>query len=183
MMFPSLRGGNDNPGRREGFLGEVDDVLAAREYLAAQPYVDLSRIYLGGHSTGGTLAMLVAETTDRFRAVFAFGPVDDVRTYGGDFVYHVPSDTEAKLRGPIYWLNSVHAPLFVIEGASGISNAVPLRQMKAKNSNSQIQFIEVPGVTHFSILAAANEAIAKKILADDSSSSGIQLTADELQRG
>src|SRR5262249_6398512 len=27
-MFPSLRGGNDNPGRREGFYGEVDDVMA-----------------------------------------------------------------------------------------------------------------------------------------------------------
>src|SRR5262249_54325814 len=60
MMFPSLRGGNDNPGRREGFFGEVDDVLAAALYLAAKPYVDPSRIYLGGHSTGGTLVMLVA---------------------------------------------------------------------------------------------------------------------------
>src|SRR5262245_48102761 len=34
MMFPSLRGGNTNPGRKEGFLGEVDDVLAARDFLA-----------------------------------------------------------------------------------------------------------------------------------------------------
>ena len=40
MMFPSLRGGNDNPGTKEGFLGEVDDVLAAADYLAAQPSVD-----------------------------------------------------------------------------------------------------------------------------------------------
>ena len=34
MMFPSLRGGNANPGTKEGFLGEVDDVLAAAEFLA-----------------------------------------------------------------------------------------------------------------------------------------------------
>ncbi|MGE3809330.1 MAG: alpha/beta hydrolase family protein, partial [Gemmataceae bacterium] len=33
MMFPSLRGGNDNPGVKEGFLGEVDDVVAAAEFL------------------------------------------------------------------------------------------------------------------------------------------------------
>src|SRR5260370_33497281 len=33
-MYPSLRGGNDNPGTKEGFLGEVDDVLAAADYLA-----------------------------------------------------------------------------------------------------------------------------------------------------
>ena len=33
--FPSLRGGNLNPGRGEGFLGEVDDIIAAglHEYL------------------------------------------------------------------------------------------------------------------------------------------------------
>ena len=68
MMFPSLRGGNDNPGAKEGFLGEVDDVLAAADFLAKQPYVDPARIYLGGHDTGGTLVLLVAECSDRFRA-------------------------------------------------------------------------------------------------------------------
>ena len=67
-MFPSLRGGNDNPGRREGFFGEVDDILAATDYLARQPHVDPKRIYLGGHSTGGTMVMLVAESTDRYCA-------------------------------------------------------------------------------------------------------------------
>ena len=74
-MYPSLRGGNNNPGFREYFYGEVDDILAAADYLAKQPYVDPSRIYLGGHSTGGTLALLVAEDSARFRATFAFGPV------------------------------------------------------------------------------------------------------------
>src|SRR5437667_7832695 len=39
MMFPSLRGGNDNPGVKEGFLGEVDDVLAAAAFLAQQKHV------------------------------------------------------------------------------------------------------------------------------------------------
>ena len=28
-------------------------------------------IYLGGHSTGGTLVLLVSECTDRFRAIFS----------------------------------------------------------------------------------------------------------------
>jgi pimeloyl-ACP methyl ester carboxylesterase len=70
MMFPSLRGGNDNPGQREGFFGEVDGIIAAADYLIRQDYVDPQRVYLGGHSTGGTLVMLVAESTDRFRAVF-----------------------------------------------------------------------------------------------------------------
>ena len=66
MMFPSLRGGNENSGPKEGFLGEVDDILAAADFLAKQEYVDPQRIYLGGHSTGGTLVLLTADCTDRF---------------------------------------------------------------------------------------------------------------------
>src|SRR4051794_27360337 len=83
MMFPSLRGGNDNPGIEECFLGEVDDIIAAADYLAREQSVDPQRIYLGGHSTGGTLVLLVAESTDRFRAVFSFAPVSDVAAYKG----------------------------------------------------------------------------------------------------
>ena len=52
--------------------------------LPGEAPVTSQRIYLGGHSTGGTLAMLVGESTDRFRAIFTFGPIDDVRHYGKD---------------------------------------------------------------------------------------------------
>jgi dipeptidyl aminopeptidase/acylaminoacyl peptidase len=180
MMLPSLRGGNDNPGRHEGFLGEVDDVLAAADYLAAQPYVDPRRIYLGGHSTGGTLAMLVAETSDRFRAVFAFGPADDVEGYGGQFIYHAPGDpNESLLRSPRYWLDSVRAPLFVIEGTGG--NIDSLQAMQADSTNPMVRFVVVPGSNHFNVLAPANEAIAKKIVADTGPKAAITLSAQELK--
>jgi pimeloyl-ACP methyl ester carboxylesterase len=182
MMFPSLRGGNDNPGRREGFLGEVDDVTAARDYLAAQPHVDPARVYLGGHSTGGTLEMLVAETTDRFRASFAFGPADDVRGYDGEFVYHRPGDPrETRLRSPVYWLNSVRSPLFVIEGTDG--NIEALRAMRKVCTNPRVRFVEVPGVDHFAVLAPANDAIAAKVVADDGPAVKITLTGQELVAG
>src|SRR5579883_2120046 len=119
MMFPSLRGGNENPGSEENFYGEVDDVLAAADYLAKLDYVDPTRIYLGGHSTGGTLALLVAESTDRFRAVFAFGPVDDVSGYGSkDLTFDLKNPREVQLRSPIHWLDSIHSPVFVFEGSS-----------------------------------------------------------------
>jgi dipeptidyl aminopeptidase/acylaminoacyl peptidase len=182
MMFPSLRGGNDNPGRREGFLGEVDDVLAAAEYLAAQSYVDPGRIYLGGHSTGGTLVMLVAEMTDRFRAVFAFGPVGDVRGYGGQFVYHQPGIREESiLRSPGYWLDSVRSPLFVIEGTGG--NIDSLREMQGKATNPLVRFVTVTGVDHFAVLAPANEAIAAEILGDAGPTMGISLSDQKLKGG
>ena len=180
LMVPSLRGGNDNPGRREGFLGEVDDVLAAADYLAAQPYVDPTRIYLGGHSTGGTLAMLVAEMSDRFRATFAFGPVEDVRSYGAQFTYHQPGNRmEPMLRSPGYWLDSVSTPLFVIDGTDG--NIESLRAMQSKSTNPLVRFVAVPGFGHFDILAPANEAVAAKILADTGQSVGITLSEQELK--
>jgi acetyl esterase/lipase len=180
LMVPSLRGGNDNPGRREGFLGEVDDVLAAADYLAAQPYVDPTRIYLGGHSTGGTLAMLVAEMSDRFRAIFAFGPVEDVRRYGEQFTYYQPGNRmEPMLRSPGYWLDSVRTPLFVIEGTGG--NIEALRAMQSKSTNPLVRFVAVPGLGHFGILAPANEAVAAQILADTGPSVGITLSEQELK--
>src|SRR5690606_3682486 len=85
MMFPTLRGGNDNPGRREAFWGEVDDVLAALEAARRLPYVDPQRIYLGGHSTGATLALLVAASGASVNAVVALGPVADISGYGDLF--------------------------------------------------------------------------------------------------
>jgi len=106
MMFPSLRGGNDNPGQREGYFGEVDDVLTAADYLIRQDYVDPKRVYLGEHSTGSTLVMLVAESTDRFRAVFSFGSVDDVSGYDPQYLpFDRSNPKEIELRSPDRWLN------------------------------------------------------------------------------
>ena len=180
LMFPSLRGGNDNPGRREGFLGEADDVIAAAENLAKQPYVDPERIYLGGHSTGGTLVMLVAELSDRFRAIFAFGPARDVRNYGGQFVYHESSDPqESMLRSPGYWLDSVRDPLFVIEGTGG--NIASLQAMQANSTNPLVHFVAVTGPDHFGVLAPANAAIAAKILDDQGPTSTITISEQDLK--
>jgi dienelactone hydrolase len=164
MMFPSQRGGSDNPGRREGFLGEVDDILAATDHLAQLPYVDPDQIYLGGHSTGGTMVMVVAECSDRYKAVFALGPVAVASQYGGDFIYCDPLDQrEIALRSPLPWLHCVKSPLYVFEGASrGNWDAIQL--MADANTNPQIHFFKVPGHDHFSIIAPLAEKLAAQIV-------------------
>jgi dienelactone hydrolase len=63
-MQPALRGSNGNPGRNECLF---DVVIAAARFLRERPDVDPTGVYLGGHSTGGTLALLAAESTDLFR--------------------------------------------------------------------------------------------------------------------
>jgi dienelactone hydrolase len=181
MMFPSLRGGNDNSGIKEGFLGEVDDVLEAADYLEKLDYVDPKRIFLGGHSTGGTLAMLVAESSDRFRAVFSFGPVDDVSNYGADsgfLPFDIANRREVELRSPIYWLASIRSPVWVFEGTRG--NIKALRAMAKASTNPKGHFIEIQTADHFATLAPTNELIAKRILQDTGEVSSLSFSADEV---
>jgi acetyl esterase/lipase len=181
-MYPSLRGGNQNPGYTEGFYGEVDDVLAAADFLAKQDYVDPKRIYLGGHSTGGTLALLVAETSDRFRAVFAFGPVGNIARYGQDNLpFKISDRQETDLRSPAKWLDSIRNPTFVFEGTEKPSNIVELKSMSHQARNPLIQFHPVNGANHFGTLAPVSALIAQKILHDDADSPSITFSDAELQ--
>jgi dipeptidyl aminopeptidase/acylaminoacyl peptidase len=182
MMFPSLRGGNDNPGVKEGFLGEVDDVIAAAEFLAKQEYVDPKRIYLGGHSTGGTLVLLVSECSDRFRAVFSFGPANDVGGYPDEYT---PFDTsnarEVELRSPGRWLHSIRVPTFVFEGTDR-GNIDSLQAMAHASTNPKAHFLPVRRADHFSILAPVNRLIADKVLRDDGPECNLVFTEDEVNK-
>ncbi len=181
MMYPSLRGGNQNPGRREGGYGEVDDILAAAAWLATQDYVDPARIYLGGHSTGGTLALLTAECSDRFRAVFAFGPVADFdRDYGSYLGVDISNPEELALRSPGRWLAGIISPTFVFEGANLPGNRSELEKLRAASANPLAHFYLIPGADHFATLAPATALIARKINADVAQRSNIQFEQAEL---
>lgn len=166
VMFPSLRGGNTNPGRKEAFLGEVDDIAAAAKYLAQIPYVDPERIYLGGHSTGGTLVLLAAEQPNPFRGIFSFGPAHAVLGYDpADLPFDTKNRNEVAVRSPILWLHSVPNPTFVFEGTID-GNLDALQRMARAPHSDRVHFHEIPGANHFSTLAPINEIIARKIVAD-----------------
>jgi dienelactone hydrolase len=179
MMYPSLRGGNHNPGVIEYFYGEVDDLLAARDYLADLPYIDPARIYLGGHSTGGTLVLLAAESSSAFRAVFSFGPAADVRVYGAEKLHYDLSDPrESDLRSPIKWLDAIKSPTFVFEGSEG--NIAALKALAAASKNPALHFFPVAKATHFSILRPLSRLIAQKILQDTGPAPNIAFTEQEI---
>jgi hypothetical protein len=181
-MYPSFRGGNDNPGVKELFLGEVDDIISAAEMLAHEDYVDPNRIYLGGHSTGGTLVLLVAESTDRFRAVFSFGPVADIRGYGVDaFPFDVNDINEIRLRSPVAWLDSILTPTFVFEGGKPPTNIASMRALCNANTNRAVHFYLIPSVDHFSSLAVVTPMIARRIL-DDRGPSVSMTFGEEMRR-
>jgi dienelactone hydrolase len=114
VLTPILRAENGQPGAWSYFYDEVDDVLAAADYLSKQPYVDASRLFVAGHSTGGTLTLLAALASPRFRAAASF----DGAPYRPDFVNHaknVPFDNsdphETRLRSPIAYAGSFKCPV------------------------------------------------------------------------
>jgi dipeptidyl aminopeptidase/acylaminoacyl peptidase len=67
VLHPSFRGENGQAGNFSGFYDETADALAAASYLEALPGIDKDRLFLAGHSNGGTLAILAAMTR-KFRA-------------------------------------------------------------------------------------------------------------------
>lgn len=183
MMYPSFRGGNDNPGFRETFYGEVDDLLAAADFLAKQDFVDPERIYLGGHSTGGTLVLLAAAVNPRFRAVFSFGPVPDVGGYGDEnMTFDTRNDREFDLRTPALWLNSVKCRVFIFEGNSRQANIQSLEYLRDHTKNQNISFHPIPNGNHFNVLAPMTALIAKKVLEDSGPTTAIAFSEADLNR-
>ncbi len=129
--------------------------------------------------------MLVAESTQRFRAVFAFGPVADIRGYGEDYT---PFDEEESIefmaRGPIYWLRDIQSPTFVIEGTDGNLDSLELMQKHNDKEfqNKRIHFLKVADADHFNILQPINELLAKKVTHDTGPTCQIKISEAELKQ-
>jgi alpha/beta superfamily hydrolase len=167
MMYPSMRGGNSNPGFLEGLYGEVNDIESAYEYLKQVDYVDPKRIYLGGHSTGGTLALLVAESTANFRAIFSLGPVGRTAVYGNeDFFFDTENNKQWLVRSPAFFLKHIQSPTFAFEGTDGSNNLSELQYMRDLNTNMKLKLYSIKKHDHFSLILPLTKLISQKILSD-----------------
>jgi dienelactone hydrolase len=187
VMCPSWRGENDNPGKYEMFYGEVDDAVAAIDYAAQLPYVDPSRVYLGGHSTGGTITLLTVEATDKVRAAFSFGGAPDignvVRLGGyGNTPFRASDKKERRLRSAIDFILHVRTPTFYFEGARDQGYISDARKMEkwARQAGAPVTVQIVPGGSHFDILQPISRMIASKILADTGPKCNITISAEEV---
>ena len=177
LLLPSLRGCNANPGKREFFLGEVDDVLAAVKFVATRPDVDPSRVYLGGHSTGGTLVLLAAGSGAPVAAVYAFGPIHDVSAYGGRFALCGP---EVTWRSPVTFVSGITVPTWVIEGAE-MGNGASFAPLQAAAGEAPVHFVLVPSGNHVSVLAPSSELLGRRLAVRKASEPPVAPTAAELE--
>jgi dipeptidyl aminopeptidase/acylaminoacyl peptidase len=121
VLAPMFRGENGNPGFFEFFYGEVDDLIAAGEYLAQLRYVDKERVYLAGYSSGGTLALLCSMLKNPYKAIITIGASPDQTLFFNSYWQaYVPFDLEREqevsLRSPIEYVASIKTPLFLLVG-------------------------------------------------------------------
>jgi dipeptidyl aminopeptidase/acylaminoacyl peptidase len=186
LMCPSLRGENANPGSFEMFYGELDDLNAAADRLAALPYVDPERIYLAGHSAGGTLVLLAAASSDRFRAAFSFGGIPDVGAFAkgrADTPFDLEVHDEIRLRSPTSFAGAIRKPTFYFEGLKA-ANVTALQRMEALAGKTGAPFhlhVVLDG-DHFDILAPLTRLVARKIAEDTGPESAILITEDEVEQ-
>lgn len=186
MMCPSWRGENDNPGRFELFYGEVEDLLAAVEYVKALPYVDAERVYIGGHSTGGTMVLLAAAAGADVRAAFSFGGVVnlgddlDLRDTYDNAPYDRRSDQRGNsLRSAVRYTPFIEAPVFYFEGEEHFEEEVKQMDVTAAEHGVAFESFELPG-DHWNILDPVTRLVAAKIGEDSGEECGISFTEVEL---
>ena len=124
VFTPMLRGENGQAGFFSFLYNEVDDVLAAAEYLGKLPYVDARHLYLAGPSAGGTLALLTAMTSSRFRAVASFSASPDqvlllcarAKNAARDVPVDINDLRELEMRSPLAYAVSLKCPARIYVG-------------------------------------------------------------------
>ncbi|MFI5455881.1 MAG: alpha/beta hydrolase family protein [Isosphaerales bacterium] len=160
VMIPILRGENGRPGSYTMFYDEVDDVLGAADCLASLPYVDAKRIFVSGHSAGGTLAMLAAMASDRFRAAVSLSGSPDQKANAESQPILISFDRsdprEFQLRSPVAYATSFKCAMRMYFGNQEGWAVVPTQRTAtlAKRNGLDVDAIEVSG-DHFSSVPEA----------------------------
>lgn len=123
ILTPVLRGENGQPGNFTLLYDEVDDVLAAADFLARQPFVDRNHIFVAGHSAGGTLALLAAQAAGKFRAAASFSGSPDQKLllrfgFPKDSIPFDQTDPrEFQMRSPLAYAASFKCPTRIYYGS------------------------------------------------------------------
>ncbi|WP_244639394.1 alpha/beta hydrolase family protein [Aureimonas endophytica] len=165
-LMPALRAENGQPGAFSGFYDETADVLAAAAALRAVPGVDTSRLFLAGHSVGGTLTLLAALASPLFRAAAAFSPNPDARAFFGRFAEDIRFDTadprEFEMRSAVCYAGSFKCPVLMLHGSKELrtENAIRLTAERATAAGRKVRHGIVAGDHTSAIPGETAESLA-----------------------
>jgi dienelactone hydrolase len=168
VMTPVLRAENGQPGYYSQFYDEVEDVIAAAEYLRSQPFVDSSQLYIAGHSVGGTLTLLASMFYPHFRAAASFSGSPDAVGYtrhtvaiGGDVPFDYKNPIELQLRSARVYAASFKCPVRIYYGADETHFALsskPTAEL-AQAHHLDVQAVVVDGGHNSALASEVEQAI------------------------
>ena len=166
VLVPVLRGENGQPGSFTLFADEVDDALAAADALAGLPGVDPENLFVAGHEAGGTLALLAAAATDRFRAAATVSAILDCRRAIASRTAPPPFDPnnpdEITLRSPLAFAAHLRCPVRVYFGSGEVvSVEEDTRRLveRARAAGVDAESIRVAGGLLTCVVPATEQAV------------------------
>lgn len=165
LFAPTFRGENGNPGAYESFYGEVDDALAAGRYVSSLPYVDGTRVFVAGHSSGAVLTCLAAMMPSPYKTAAALDGSVEMASWAkfspGALVPYNPSDPEeVRLRNPMAFVGGLRCPLTLYAGEDA-RDANELLAAKARRLGKPCDLVIVPGNHAAMVAPAIQKAIAQ----------------------
>ncbi|MFM9966104.1 MAG: prolyl oligopeptidase family serine peptidase [Planctomycetaceae bacterium] len=144
---------------RDAAAGVVN-VRNGIEFLTRQvPQVDPNRIFIAGHSSAGTLALLAASYEPRLKGCVAYCPRSDVVAQFRDVLAQPGVDRTlpnlrnfAQQSSPLVQVSRVSCPIFLFHAAD--DSNVPVIESRAfnqllKNNNKRVDYFEVPNGDHY----------------------------------
>lgn len=164
VLHPSFRGENGQPGSYSGFYDETADALAAASYLESLPGIDRNRLFIAGHSNGGTLALLAAMTR-KFRAAAPISAGVNSWRYFHRYSDEMPFDaTDARefvMRSSVCFGSSLKCPTLLLRGTEerpfDADHALLMQRVAA--AGMAIDKMLLPGTHNGVVPGAVSESI------------------------
>ncbi len=154
VMIPTVRGENGQHGTFTMYYGEVDDVIEAAQLLRSQTFVDANRLFVAGHSVGGTLALLAAELYPGFAGAASISGSPDQALYlkyakgaNRNAPFDLDDPREIQLRSPLAYAGSIKCPVRLFYGTEETYYAftAPLTAEIARAHGVDAQAVAVEG--------------------------------------
>lgn len=161
VLMPTWRGEQGNAGNFEMCYGEVDDALQALSYLKKMPEVDDEKLYAVGTGVGGTMVMLLAESTNQLQKVAACGGImnmTEIGPYSG--APFKDDEQELILRSPASHVNDLSCPALMIYASKEEADQKRLagaREMAAdaRELNKKLQAQEISDISQEEAMSLA----------------------------
>jgi acetyl esterase/lipase len=164
VFLPTFRAENANPGDHEMLFGELDDVVAAVQFVRQQSGTDPSKIAVFGTATGGMLAALFSLLDGP--AVLDTGSIAGIPGEDAFDLLPIPfenTDEERSLRLFLPNAADIQQPHLACVSGQDVALVGAARQARARAASTKLLELEVVSGPHPSSVSACIERYRERL--------------------